>query len=418
MQNVYLGRQPILDADSKLRAYEILYRDSSKESNIKGDRQASASVICSVLNTFGKEAILGDKRAFVKIDEKFLMSDIIFSIPDKFFVFSILESVEMNDRVIERIRQLYEKDYVLVINDIKLDEAAMEKYREIFQFISFIKIDFVEELAYGLENMIMELKSHNVRIIATKVEDARAYNQARKLGCDWFQGYFFAEPKILENVKYVPNQANVLNLYNLLIDDTNLDDITTEFEKNPEITIQLLQFVNSGAFHFKNKISSIHHVLTLVGRKPLAQWLMLMIYSKTPSKNNEHSPLMLMIKSRTELMESIFKTVNPEAGSNMIGEAYLVGVLSLIDVVFGKNMEDILESIHISDRVKNAILHESDTLGEIYKLIKEIEAFNTEAEAEFETSYGLEHGKIQKLVLLSIEETSRFEYPPTKSRYE
>ena len=411
MQNVYLGRQPIIDADSKLRAYEILYRDASKQSNIEGDRQASASVISSVLNKFGKTAILGDKRAFVKIDEKFLLNDLIFSVPDKFFVFALLDSVEITERVIERIHQLYDKGYVLVVNDIKLDDVAMEKYREIFKYISFIKVDFNKDISYGLELMILELKSNDVRVIATKIEDAKTYSKARKVGCDWFQGYFFAEPKLLENVKYEPTQMNVLNLYNLLIDDTNLDDITTEFEKNPEITVQLLQFINSGAFHFKSKISSIHHVLTLVGRKPLAQWLMLMIYSKSVSKKNEHSPLMLMIKSRTELMESILKAINPDVRSNMLGEAYLVGVLSLIDVVFGKKMDDILENIHISDSVKDAILKGDDTLGEIYKLVKAIEAFDTEAEFEFEKRYGLEHGVIKDLIVKSIEETSKFEHP-------
>ena len=37
-------------------------------------------------------------------------------------------------------------------------------------------------------------------------------------------------------------------------------------------------------------------------------------------------------------MESILKAINPEARSNLIGEAYLVCVLSLIDVVFGKKI--------------------------------------------------------------------------------
>lgn len=411
MQNVYLGRQPIIDADSKLRAYEILYRDASKQSNIIGDRFASASVISSILNKFGTNEILGGRRGFIKIDEKFLLNDLIFSVPEKFFVFSLLESVEMNEKVIERVEQLHAKGYVLVINDIKLTEAAMEKYREIFSYISFIKIDFDKELEYGLENMILELKSNNVRVIGTKIEDAKTYNVARKLGCDWFQGYFFAEPKILENPKYEPSQVNVLSLYNLLIDDTNLDDITTEFEKNPEITVQLLRFVNSGMFHFKNKISSIHHILTLVGRKPLAEWLMLMIYSKSVSKTAGHSPLMLMIKNRTELMENILKSINPEARSNLLGEAYLVGVLSLIDVVFEKRLEDILDDIHISDIVKNAILKESDLLGEIFKLVKSIEAFDTEAEAAFEKSYGLESGTIKNIVMKSMKETSKFENP-------
>jgi len=411
LQNVYLGRQPILDADSKLRAYEILYRDSSRESNINDNRQASASVISTVLNKFGKKTILGDRRAFVKIDEKFLLNDLIFSVPDKFFVFSLLESIEMNERVVERIHQLYERNYVLVINDIKLNEESLEKYREIFPYISFVKVDFSQELAYGLENMILELKSHNVRVIATKIEDARGYNQARKFGCDWFQGYFFAEPKEFEAVQYEPARKNVLRLYNLLIDDTCLDDITVEFENNPEITVQLLQYINSGEFHFNNKLSSMHHVLTLVGRKQLAEWLMLMIYSKSVVKSTGHAPLMLKIRNRTELMERIFKAVNPEVGSNMLGEASFVALLSLIDKVFNANIDDILESIHISDTVKSVILTQSDTLGEVYKLVKDIEANNLEAQVEFETRYGLEQGTIERLVTQSIEVTNLFENP-------
>lgn len=411
MQNVYLGCQPIIDSKSKLRAYEILYRDSSKRGNINGDRHASASVISSVLNKFGTTTILGDKRGFIKIDEKFLLNDLIFTVPDQFFVFALLESIEMNERVVERIHQLHEKGYVLVINDIKLSEESMEKYREIFKYLSFIKVDFEQELEYALENMILDLKSHGVKVIATKIENAKMYNQARKLGCEWFQGYFFAEPKIFEIPKHEPSQMKVLNLYNLLIQDTNLDDITLEFEKNPEITVQLLQYINSGAFHFKTKIASIHHVLTLVGRKPLSEWLMLMIYSKAVSRNNEHSPLMLMIKNRTELMERILQTINPEARSNMLGEAYLVGVLSLIDVVFQNKLEDILESIHISDGVKNAILNQSDILGDIFKLVKDIEAFDIEAEAAFEKTYGLETGTVKDLVVKSLEETAKFENP-------
>ncbi len=78
MEHVYLGRQPIIDAKGDLFAYELLYRDRDKKSNITDDRYASASVINSVLNKFGKDSFLGDRKAFVKIDQKFLMNDIIY----------------------------------------------------------------------------------------------------------------------------------------------------------------------------------------------------------------------------------------------------------------------------------------------------------------------------------------------------
>ncbi len=105
MQHIYLGRQPILDKKGNLNSYEILYRDSREPSAGVSNRYVSASVISSVLNKFGTHEILGNRKAFVKVDEKFLMNDLIFTIPTEFFIFSIVH-VEMNERVIERYEQL------------------------------------------------------------------------------------------------------------------------------------------------------------------------------------------------------------------------------------------------------------------------------------------------------------------------
>jgi len=125
--------------------------------------------------------------------------------------------------------------------------------------------------------MIGRLKTRDVKVIGSKIEDNAHYELAKELGCSLFQGYFFAKPNIIENAKYESGQLNILKLYNLLISDANIDEIAEEFENNYELTVQLLQFINSCAFHFRSRISSIHHILTLVGRQPLSRWLMLMI---------------------------------------------------------------------------------------------------------------------------------------------
>ena len=61
------------------------------------------------------------------------MNDIIFSIPKEFFIFSLLESVEINERTIERVEQLFEKGYLLSINDTTLTQEHIEKYKPIFK---------------------------------------------------------------------------------------------------------------------------------------------------------------------------------------------------------------------------------------------------------------------------------------------
>jgi len=411
MENIYLARQPIIDTNAVICAYEILFRDMNKESVITGDRYASAAVITNVLNKFGTKVLLEDKRGFVKIDEKFLLNDIIFSVPKEFFVFDLLESVPMNARVVERIDKLEQEGYVLGINDTKLSLDTFETYAEILPKLSFFKVDFDRGLDDAVAEYIKELKKYDMQVIASKVEDHESYALAKKLGADCFQGYFFAKPKILENSKYEAAQFDVLNLYNLLMQDSDIDEITTAFEKTPEITVQLLQFMNSGAFHFRNKISSIRQVITLMGRVTLAKWLMLMIYSKSLSKNPNHEPLMLMVQNRIELMELIIKAVEPNVTKERLGEAYLVGVLSLIDTIFSMRLEDILERINISESVRDALLDYTNIFGEILKVILYIENSNVKGIAEFERDHDLPNGTIQEITVQAIENVNKFNHP-------
>ena len=408
MKYVSIGRQPILDSNSNLCSYEILYDDAHTEST----RYTSSSIISSVLNKFGTHALLGGRRAFVKIDEKFLLHDIIFSVPGEFFIFSVLASIEMSERVVERIEKLHAKGYFLCIENLALTDETIQQYKTVFNKLKFVKVNIENSEPLNTKGLIRNLKSTGITVVADNIDSYEEYEKAKNLGCDWFQGYFFSEPKILENAKYEPSQMAVLTLYNLLMQDTDIAEITKEFEANHEISLQLLQFINSGAFHFKNKISSIHHILTLVGRIPLGQWLMLMIYSKLVSKSGDgKSPLMLMVKNRTELMQNILKAIDPKAGKSILGEAYFVGVLSLIDTIFGMKLDDILTHIDVTDNVMAALLRDEGTLGEIFTLVRDIESFNMASRIKFEKKYNLEEGLMEKVIIQSMKDVNKFENP-------
>ena len=411
MDNVYLARQPILDKESTIYAYEILYRDADKTSRVENDMTASAFVLSNILNKFGTKSLLGEKKAFIKIDEKFLLNDIIFSVPKDLFVFSLFSQSVISEKMVEQIVKLHTNGYTLAINDTNLDMSFIEKFSDILEYFSFVKINFDVFISEDIASLILQLKKTDTTVIATKIEDIQTYELAKKLGCDYYEGYYFSKPVILENAQYEPFQMNVLKLYNLLMQDVNIDEITTEFENNPEITVQLLQFINSAAFSFRKKISSIHHVLVLLGRIPLSQWLMLLIYSKSISKVQQHSPLMMMVLNRTFLMKNILKEIEPDVGSNMLGEAYLVGVLSLMDTLFGMQIEDILQRIDISDPVKDAILNDAGELGEIYAVVRATESFDVDEIIAFERRHTLKTGSIKNIVLKAIEYTNEFNNP-------
>ena len=409
MKNLYLGREPIIDVNSTLSAYEILYKDKNHK-KVDSTRYTSASVISNVLNKFGTQSLLGERRAFIKIDETFLLDNLILSIPNNFFIFSILDNIEMTTEVVERIKLLFTKGYQIALDDTILNRQLFEKYKIIFKELAYIRI-YIDNLEEDSVKLIKELNTYDIKIVAINVHSLDLYSIAKKLGCSWFQGYCFIQPKILENFKYEPSQTKVLKLYNLLITDTEIDKITSEFENAHEITLQLLQFINSGAFHFRTRISSIQHILTLVGRKPLAQWLMLMLYSKSASKKDEVSALMLLVKSRTELMEKILKTIKPDVKAELLGEAYFVGVLSLIEVVFSVELKQILEEMNVSENVEKALLKDEGILGDIYILIRDLESFHTENIEAFKKQYKLEDDIIENILIQSMKDVNEFENP-------
>jgi EAL and modified HD-GYP domain-containing signal transduction protein len=108
-------------------------------------------------------------------------------------------------------------------------------------------------------------------------------------------------------------------------------------------------------------------------------------------------------------MESILKAVNPDVKSNALGEAYFVGVLSLIDTLFSVKLERILEDLNISKEVTNALLKDDGLLGEIYALIRDIEAFDTRSVHIFTSKYNLGTHEIEDVVLKSMAEVTTFE---------
>ena len=409
MSSVYLARQPIVCIEEKLEAYEILYIDANQQSGTQKGRYASASVINSVLNKFGTKGFLSHHKAFIKVDEKFLMSDLIKTVPREFFTLALFDDIELNERVVERIEQLYEVDFSLAINDTDLTKEKILRYKKILDKLSYFKINIYADMGLEHKDLIVELQDNGIKVVATKIEDAYQYQSAKELECDLYQGYWFAKPQLLENERFDPSQFNVLKLYNMLLQDTSLDEITAEFERNHALSIQLLQFINSANFHFKTRISSIHHVLTLVGRKPLSQWLMLMIYSKSVHKDEVVSPLMLMVKNRTELMQNLLKVLKPDVKSNALGEAYLVGVLSLIDAIFKVPLEEVLSKIHISELSREALLYDKGTLGMLYKAVRDIEEFNIDAIVAFSKKYKVAEEAIQEVILKGIEDTNNFE---------
>src|SRR6516164_262731 len=75
-QFVYVGRQPILDRDGALHAYELLFRASAENyAEVSDDAQATAQVVVRTIGSIGVPSVLGTHRGYVNISRELLFDD-------------------------------------------------------------------------------------------------------------------------------------------------------------------------------------------------------------------------------------------------------------------------------------------------------------------------------------------------------
>lgn len=406
IKHFYLVRQAIVDNQGAIMGYELLYRDSERQANIDNARHATASVIVNVLNQAGLKRVVADALAFINVDGSFLRHDFIESIPHDTFIFELDASDNMDKRTTDQVERLHKKGYSFCLD---VDAyAKVEMVKQLLPMLSCIKIDTSRFESEFLSDFVSQFRDKKITFVASKVEEESVYEQYKAAGFDAYQGYFFAKPNIIEDKKLDTKQLVVFKLCNTIQTGASIPEIVAEFEQNPELTLQLLQFINSGAFHFRSRISSIHQVITLLGRNALVQWLMLLLYSK--SFNNDlryQNPLIQMVKQRTEIMVKMLKIIRKDATQAEQSEAYFVGILSLMDTLMQMPLYDVAYEFNISEPIHDALFEKRGFLGDLYRLTLDIENFVTDDIDYFIEKYRVNKKAFEEMMLEVFEKTTQ-----------
>lgn len=368
--DTYIGRQPILNLEGKCTAYELLYRTKgSNEAVIKDDTEATIRVIINLVHNIGVSSIIGDKTGFINVDDHTLLSDVLLSIPKEQFVFEILEYTKMSVAIIERVRQLHNMGYRFALDDFSCDNENIEYFKSLFPFVDIIKIDMLAIEISVLEELVEKFKSYNVTLLAEKVEDLEVFERCKKAGFKLFQGYFFEKPSILIGKQIEPSVANAIDLINTLYSTADMDQVSQKFSLYPELTFNLLRYINSSNFNFKNDITSVKQILNLMGPSRLRAWLGLFLYGC----KNERMFQDAITNAATFRANMMCELVSAHGKPELADEAFLTGSLSLIDTYLQISMHEIIEKIQLSKSIEDALFTREGYLGKILLITEKLE---------------------------------------------
>ncbi len=367
MEQVFIGRQPILNKKEKIFAYELLFRNaSSLAANVTDHSMATASVMVNALNNIGFKSLVGEKKGFINVNEEMLSGGFIELLPKENTVLEILEHVEINSYFIELCKSLRGKGYLFALDDFIYSDS----YLPLLDIAEYVKIDIMLYDKNGLEDIVKLLKKHPVRLLAEKVETKEDYEYCSNLGFEFFQGYFFAKPTIITGKTISPSQLVLFQLFNSLSKEEDVGIIERQFKKNPQLDIKLLKFMNSATFYFTQKIDSIRQAIMMLGYHNLQKWVALMLFAKE-SDDIKSNPLLEKATIRGLIMESITYNITKIRAKG--DSAFIAGILSLTDVLLGIPLDDIISDLNLSNEIYSALAKREGFLGGLLYIIEKFE---------------------------------------------
>jgi EAL and modified HD-GYP domain-containing signal transduction protein len=193
---ILLARQPIIGRDQAIVAHELLYRSADERNGafFVDNALATASVVDAAFRRIGIETVVGRSRALVNVDADFLLSRRVEQLPSESVMLELLETIEIDAKIVARCRALKERGYPIALDDVC---RYSSKFEPILEFADVVKIDVVQIDSSSLGELVRRLRPCPARLLAEKVETAAALRHCVELGFDLFQGFFCGKPQVL-----------------------------------------------------------------------------------------------------------------------------------------------------------------------------------------------------------------------------
>ena len=364
---IFLGRQPILDRDQRVVAFELLFRSGrTQAAGVTDDMQATASVIQHAFSEMGAQAVLGPHLGFINVNAEMLLSDLVEILPREQVVLELLETVTVTDAVVARCHALKQMGYRIALDDFVFDDS----YRPLLALADIVKIDLLQHTDDALRALVEHLRQWPVKLLAEKIDSIEQADFCRTLGFELFQGYYFAKPTVLSVKRANPAQLALLELLDLVLADADTAEIERVFKQNANLTYNLLRLVNSAGGGAVRRIETVSQAIMLLGRKQLQRWLQLLVFTLQEGTPYP-SPLLLMAAARGRMMELLAQRRGGDAA--LRDQAFMAGIFSLIENVIGKPLAEILQDLNLGDTMNAALLRREGTLGALLDLVESVE---------------------------------------------
>lgn len=363
-EHVFLGRQPICDAAFNVIGYELLFRNSTvNAADFRDGDRATSQTLLNLFVELDLDDLIGEHRAFVNLTRGFLVGEHPIPFDKDRLVLEVLENIQVDEELIESLRGLREAGYTIALDDV----VYHEELEPLLEFANIVKVDLPAVSSGDIERHVAQLRRRPLKLLAEKVETPEEFESCRDLGFDYFQGYFFAKPRLVQAKTIQHNRMIILELLSKLQDPLiAFDEIEALVRQDVAASYKLLRYINSARHSLSRKVESLHQALVLMGLRSIRSVVSLIALSGIEGKPHELMVTAMVRARMCELLAAAMKAPDP----NLF---FTVGLFSALDALLDRPMADVLKSLPLSEEINRAILEQEGLPGRSLRCVMSYE---------------------------------------------
>ena len=402
-------REPVLGRDKRICGYQFSLPENV-ELRLQGDFEFLQKIyddaLLRNLASFGDDALLGPRLAFARLSPDSLDNPRIRQLPTKNTVLMLapVHQVLEAERIQGQLDALRQNGYAY---GWLLRQTQLAQFPQLLALAA--NADYVQVAATGFNGMDVRLllkslvearpsRLPKLHLIAGELAAFDEFHLYFQAGFEFFLGRFVTSREDWHAPKSNINRLRVIKLLNLLRSDVDVAVIAQQLKLDPVLAFKLLRYINSAVMGLRNPVSGMDKALMLLGREKFYRWLSLLLFDfKTPGYKER--VLAEQALSRAHFLESLAAQGNMPAQADPL---FILGLFSLLDVLMGQAMSELLLQAKLPESVHEALLGRPGPYRDALLLAIATEGQSPE-ELEHQAAHcGLESRQVSRCALQSL----------------
>ena len=361
---IFIARQPILDANMQLFAYELRFFHGVFP-NVEL-LEATEKLIKETEEKVGFEKIVGDNAIMLALPAPLIRPETVHLFPKtQKTIIEVTKEAARSKEVLQNLKTLRQEHIELAVANYDNDETN----QKLAKACQYAMIDVEDPTERQLKAWVDTLHEMELKVIATPVSTEENFNYYKKLGFDYFQGYFFTQPVSLEAGTEL--SGNKLTLIELLAkvndEETDFDTLADIIGHDVSLMEKLLEAINRPTAMIPVKVETVKDAIKYMGLKRLKFWVNMLLLS-----NMQDIPQELIVTSlaRARFMEQLAEKTSHAKEKDMF---FLTGLFSNLNAFFKLPIDEIVGKMPLAEPIKAALIDKVGPMGEGLKVLQAIE---------------------------------------------